>query len=137
MTPVFLPRYPEPRKVPTNPHWCPSVKGSPREGQAPWSSNSVESHGPSPRASGAPLPAPLGRPLPSPLSSFRLKMSRASFPSVHGGGRDTNAVVTVSQDSRPTQYNFYGSRKSRGVGGLSKLTQLTRIHLEQALERSN
>jgi hypothetical protein len=136
MTPVFLPRYPELRKVPTDPRWCPYAKGSPCEGQAPRSSNSVESRGPSPCASGALLPAPLGRSPPSPLSSFRLKMPRASFPPVHGGGRDTNAVVTVSQDSRPTRYNN-GSRKSRGVGGLSKLTQLTRIHLEQALERSN
>jgi hypothetical protein len=63
--------------------------------------------------------------------------SRASFPPVHGGGRDINLVVTVSQDSRPTQDNYNGSRKSRVVGGLSKLTQLTRIHLEQALEQSN
>jgi hypothetical protein len=136
MTPVFLPRYPEPRKVPTNPRWCPYTKGSPREGQAPRSSNSVENRGPSPRASGAPLPAPLGCSPSSPLSSFRPKMLWASFPSVHGGGRDTNAVVTVSQDSCPTRYNN-GSRKSREVGGLSKLTQLTRIHLEQALKRSN
>ena len=52
------------------------------------SSNSVESHGPSPHASGAPLPAPLGRSPPSPLSSFRPKTPRASFPPVHGGGRD-------------------------------------------------
>jgi hypothetical protein len=73
MTLVFLPRYPEPRKVPTNPRWCPYVKGSPREGQAPRSSNSIESRGPSPRASGAPLPAPLGRSPSSPLSSFRPK----------------------------------------------------------------
>jgi hypothetical protein len=137
MTLVFLPRYLEPRKVPTNPRWCPYVKGSPREGQAPRSSNFVESRGPSPRPSGAPLPTPLGRSLPSPLSSFRLKTSRASFPPVHGGDRDTNAVVTVSQDSCPTRYNYNGSRKSQGVGGLSKLTQLTRIHLEQVLKRSN
>jgi hypothetical protein len=137
MTPVFLPRYPEPRKVPTNPLWCPYAKGSPCEGQAPWSSNSVESRGPSPHASGAPLSAPLGRSPLSPLSSFQLKTPWASFPLVHGGGRDTNTVVTVSQDSRPTRYNYYGSRKSRGVGGLSKLTRLTRIHLEQALEWSN
>jgi hypothetical protein len=136
MTPAFLTRYPEPRKVPTNPRWCPYAKESPREGQAPRSSNSVESHGPSPCASGAPLLAPLGRSPPSPLSSFRLKTPRASFPLVHGGGRDTNAVVTVSQDSRPTRYNN-GSRKSREVGGLSKLTQLTKIHLEQALKWSN
>jgi hypothetical protein len=73
MTPVFLPRYPKPRKVPTNPRWCPYAKGSPREGQAPRSSNSIESHKPSPRASGAPLPAPLGRSPPSPLSSFQPK----------------------------------------------------------------
>jgi hypothetical protein len=136
MTPVFLPRYPEPRKVPTNPRWCPYAKGSLREGQAPRSSNSVESHMPSPRTSGAPLPALHGCSPPSPLSSFRLKTPRASFPPVHGGGRDTNAVVTVLQDSRPTWYNN-GSRKSQRVGDLSKLTQLTRIHLEQALERSN
>ena len=30
-------RYPEPRKVPTNPRWCPYAMGSPREGQAPLS----------------------------------------------------------------------------------------------------
>jgi hypothetical protein len=135
--PVFLSRYLEPHKVLTNPRWFPYTKGSPREGQAPRSSNSVESRGPSPRASGAPLLAHLERSPPSPLLSFRLKTSWASFPPVHGGGCDTNAVVTVSQDSRPTRYNYYGSRKSRGVSGLSKLTQLTRIHKEQALERSN
>jgi hypothetical protein len=99
MTPVFLPRYLEPRKVSTNPRWCSYVKGSPRKSQAPRSSNSVEIRGPSPRASGAPLPAPLGRSPPSPLSSFRPKTLRASFPPVHGGGRDTNAVVMISQDS--------------------------------------
>jgi hypothetical protein len=137
MTPVFVPRYPKPRNVLTNPRWCPYAKGSPRKGQAPRSSNSVKSRGPSPRASGAPLPAPLGRSPSSPLSSFRLKTPRASFPLIHGGSHDTNAVVTVSQDSRPTQYNYNGSRKSRGVAGFSKLTQLTRIHLEKALERSN
>jgi hypothetical protein len=40
---------------------------------------------------------------------------RASFPPVHDGGRDTSAVVMVSQDSRPTRYNYNGSHKSRGV----------------------
>jgi hypothetical protein len=70
---VFLPRYLEPRKVPTNPRWFPYAKGSPRKGQAPRSSNSIESHGPSPHASGAPLLAPLGRSPPSPVSSFRPK----------------------------------------------------------------
>jgi hypothetical protein len=39
----------------------------------------------------------------------------ASFPPVHGGGRDTNTVVTVSQDSRLTRYNYNGSHKSREV----------------------
>jgi hypothetical protein len=135
MTPVFLPRYPEPCKVSTNPCWCPYAKGSPREGQAPRSGNSVVSRGPSARASGAPLPAPLGRSPPSPLSSFRPKASRALFPSVHGGGRDINSIVTVSQDSRPTRYNYNGSRKSQEVVWFSKFTQLTRIHLEQALKR--
>jgi hypothetical protein len=134
---VFLPRYPEPCKVPTNPCWCPYAKGSPPEGQAPQSNNSVESCGPSPRASGAPLLAPLGRSPLSPLSIFRPKTLRALYPLVYGGGCDTNAVVTVSQDSCPTRYNYNGSHKSRGVGGLSKLTQLTRIHLEQALKWSN
>jgi hypothetical protein len=137
MTSVFLSRYPEPRKVPTNPRWCPYAKGSPHEGQAPRPSKFVKSREPSPRASGAPLLAPLGRSPSSPLSSFRPKTPRASFPSVHGGGRDTNAVVTVSQYPCPTRYNYNSSRKSRGVGGLSKLTQLTRIHLEQALKRFN
>jgi hypothetical protein len=101
MTSIFLPRYPEPRKVPTNPRWCPYAKGSPCEGQAPQSSNSVESHGPSLDASGAPLSVPLGRSSPSPLSSFRPKTLWASFPPVHDGGRDTNTVVMVSQDSLP------------------------------------
>jgi hypothetical protein len=111
---IFL-RYPEPRKVPTNRLWCPYAKGSPREGQAPRSSNSVESRRPSPRASGAPLPAPLGCSPPSPLSSFQPKTPWASFPPVQSGDRDTNSVVTVSQDSRPTRYNYNGSRKSQGV----------------------
>jgi hypothetical protein len=42
-------------------------------------------------------------------------MSRASFPLVYGGGRDTNAILMVSQDFRPTRYNYNGPRKSRGV----------------------
>jgi hypothetical protein len=93
--PVFLARYPKPRKVPTNPRWCPYAKGSPCEGQAPRSSKSIESRGPSPRASGALLPAPLECSPLSPLSSFWPKMRWASFPPVHSGGRDTNTVVTV------------------------------------------
>jgi hypothetical protein len=109
---VFLPRYPKPRKVLTNPRWCPYAKGSSRGGQAPRSSISIERRCPFPYASGAPLLAPLGR---SPVVStieLSVKMSWASFPPVHGGGRDTNSVVTVSQDSRPTRYNYNCSHKS-------------------------
>jgi hypothetical protein len=137
MTPVFLPRYPEPRKVPTNPRWCPYAKGSPREGQAPRSSNSVESRGPSPHASGAPLLAPLGRSPPSPLSSFRLK--RRGPRSL----RYTVAVVTQTRLSRsrknlaPLGAITTARARAEGFCGLSKLTQLTRIHLKQALMWSN
>jgi hypothetical protein len=137
MTPLFLPRYPEPRKVPTNPRWCPYAKGSPREGQAPRSSNSVESRGPSLRASGAPLPAPLGRSPPSPLSSFRPK--RRGPRSL----RYTVAAVTQTRLSRsrkilaPLGTITTARARAEGLCGLSKLTQLTRIHLEQALMRSN
>jgi hypothetical protein len=136
MTPVFLPRYPEPCKVSTNPRWCPYAKGRPREGQAPRSSNSVESRGLSPRASGAPLPAPLRRSPPSPLSSFRPKCRRPR------SLRYTVAAVTQTRlsRSRKTLAPFdiiTTAHASEGLCGLSKLTQLTRVHLEQALKRSN
>jgi hypothetical protein len=137
MTPVFLPWYLEPRKVPTNHRWCPYTKGSPREGQAPRSSNSVESHGPSPRASGASLSSPLGCSPPFPLSSFRLKRC---------GPRPlqyTVAVVTQTRLSRsrktlaPLGTVTTAHTRAKGLYGFSKLTQLTRIHLEQALMQSN
>jgi hypothetical protein len=137
MTLVFLPRYPEPRKVPTNPRWCPYAKGSPRGGQAPRSSNSVESCGPSPHASGTPLSAPVGRSPPSPLSSFRPK---------HHGPRSLQnmvAAVTLTQLSRsrktlvPLGTITKGHARVEGLCGFAKLTQLIRIHLEQALMRSN
>jgi hypothetical protein len=137
MTLVFLPRYPEPRKVPTNPHWCPYTKGSPHEGEAPQSSNSVESRRPSPHANGAPLPAPLGRFPPSPLSSFRLKMPRASFPPVHGGGRDKRGCHSLARLSPHSVQLQQLTQESRGCVVFSKLTQLTRIHLGQVLMRSN
>jgi hypothetical protein len=135
--PVFLPRYPEPRKVPTNPRWCPYAKGSPRKGQAPRSSNSVESHGPSPHASGALLPAPLGRSPPSPLSSFLPKRR---------GPRSLRYTVAAMTQTRlswsrktlaPLGIIPMARARAEGLCGLSKLTQLTRIHLEQALIRSN
>jgi hypothetical protein len=137
MTPVFLSRYPELCKVPTNPRWCPYAKGSPREGQAPRSSNSVESHGPSPRVSGALLRAPHGRSPSSPLSSFRPKrhMPRSL--------RYTVAVVTQTRLSRsrktlaPLGTITTARARAEELCGLSKLTQLTRIHLEQVLMWSN
>jgi hypothetical protein len=137
MTPVFLPRYPEPRKVPTNPRWCPYAEGSPREGQAPRSSNSVESRGPSPRASGALLPAPLERSPPSPLSSFWPK--RREPRSI----RYTVAAVTQTRLSRsrktlaPLGTITTAHARAEGLCGFTKLTQLTRVHLEQVLKRSN
>jgi hypothetical protein len=137
MMPVFLPRNSKPRKVPTNPRWCTYAKGSPREGQAPRSSNSVESHGPSPRASGAPLPAPLRCFPPSPLSSFRPKrhMPRSL--------RYTVAAVIQTRLSRsrktlaPLGTIITARARAEGLCGFSKLTQTTRVHLEQALKRSN
>jgi hypothetical protein len=137
MTLVFLPRYPEPRKVPTKPRRCPYAKGSPREGQAPQPNNSIESRGPSPRASGAPLPAPLGRSPLSPLSSF--------WPKRRGpcSLRYTVAAMTQTQLSRsrktlaPLGTITTTHARAEGLCDLSKLTQLTRVHLEQALKRSN
>jgi hypothetical protein len=133
----ILSRYLEPRKVPTNPCWCPYAKGSPREGQAPRSSNSIESRGPSPRSSHYRLPAPLGCSLPSLLSSFHPKRC------VPRSLRYTVADVTQTRLSRsrktlaPIGTITTNHAKAEGLCGFSKLTQLTRIHLEQALKRSN
>jgi hypothetical protein len=82
------------------------AKGSPREGQAPRTSNTVENCGPSPLARGAPLPASYWT-LPAIFTiELPAEAPRASFPLVHSGGRDTNSVVTVSQNSLPTRYNI-------------------------------
>jgi hypothetical protein len=137
MTLVFLPRYPEPRKVPTNPRCCPYAKGSPRGGQAPRSSNSVERYGPSPHASGTLLSAPLERSPPSPISSFRPK--RRGPRSL----QNTVVAVTLTQLSWshktlvPLGTITKAHARVEGLCGFAKLTQLTRIHLEQALMRSN
>jgi hypothetical protein len=137
MTPIFLPRYPEPRKVSNNPRWCPYAKGSPCEGQAPRLSKSVESRRPSPHARGAPLSAPLGRSPPSPLSSFWPKRC---------GPRSlwyTVATVTQTRLSRsrktltPLGTITTTHARAEGLCDFSKLTQLSRIHLEQAQKRSN
>jgi hypothetical protein len=137
MTLVFLARYPNPRKVLANPCWCPYAKGSPREGQAPRLSNSVVSCGPFPCASGAPLPAPLGRSPLSPLSSFR--------PKCRGPRSLWYMVVAVIQTrlsrSRKTLAPLSTITtthvRAEGSFGFSKLTQLTRVHLEQAHKWSN
>ena len=59
-TPVFLPRYREACKLPPSPRWSPSQGTSSRSG------NSMDSPGPSPRASGSLvcLPANLSRSAP-------------------------------------------------------------------------
>jgi hypothetical protein len=135
--PVFLPRYLEPDKVLMNPCWCPYAMGSPCEGQAPRSSNSIESRGPSPHTSGAPLLAPLGCSPPSPLSSFRSKRHRpcslqytvaAVTQTLLSQSRKTLALLGTITTART---------RAKELCGFSKLTQLTRIHLEQALMRSN
>jgi hypothetical protein len=137
MTQVFLPRYPEPRKVSTNPCWCPYSKCSPREGQAPCTSNFVESREPSPRASGSLLPTPIRRSSSSSLSIFCLK---------HRGPRSHLYTVAAAP-----QTQFMWSRKTlstlgtitttraraRGFVGFSKLTQQTRNNLKQAHKWSN
>jgi hypothetical protein len=137
MTPVFLPRYPKPRKFPTNPCWCSYAKGSPHEGQAPRLGNSVESHEPSPCTSGAPFSVLSDAP-----HSLHYQVSGrnvvGSFPPIHGDDRSTISVVTVSQYSRPTQYNITISHaRAKGFVVFSKLTQLTRNNLEQVHKRSN
>jgi hypothetical protein len=136
-TPIFLLRYPEPRKVPTNPCWCPYTKGSPHDDQAPQSSNYVESHRHSPRTSGGPLLAPLELSMPSPLSSFQPRRHRPR------SLRYTVAVVTQTRLSRsrktlaPLGTITMAHARAEGLCGFSKLTQLTRILLEQAHKRSN
>jgi hypothetical protein len=99
--------------------------------------NSVESRGPSPHASGAPLPAPLGRSPSSPLSSFQPKRDEPR------SLRYTVAAMTQTRLSRScktlAQLGTITMARARAEGlcGFSKLIQLTRIHLEQALVRSN
>ena len=132
---VFLPRYREARKLPPNPRWSPS-QGIPRKGPSFRLDNSMDSFGSSPRASGSPtcLPASLSRMLPA---VFTIKLPaetpRALFPSVHGGGRTTNAVGAISQDFKPSDVQLLCSQ---AWGGKSMQTSQTLgIHLEQAHKR--
>jgi hypothetical protein len=111
-------------------------KGKPTRGPSR-SSNSVESRRPSPRVSGALLLAPLRRSPPSPLMSFRLKRrGPRSF-------RYTMVAVTQTRLSRsrktlaPLDTITTTHARAERLCGFSKLTQQTRIHLEQALMWSN
>jgi hypothetical protein len=89
--------------------------------------NSVESSGPSPRASGATLLAS-SRTLPVVFTiELPVGTPRALFPLVHGGGHIINVVGVVSQDSRPTQYNITTARaRVKRFMGCSNLTQQPR-----------
>ena len=98
MTLVFLPGYQEARKLPPSPCW------NLLQGLSSRSGNSVDSLGPSPRASGSPmcLLASLARMLPA-VFTIKLPVETpwALFPPVHGGGHTTNAVGVISQDYKP------------------------------------
>ena len=105
MTPVFLSRYREARKLSPSPRWSPS-QGIPRKVQAPGRVTSWIAPGlphvqvglrcAFQQASLGPLPA-----------VFIIKLSaeppRALFPSIHGGSHTTNAVGVISQDYKPLQ----------------------------------
>jgi hypothetical protein len=123
ITSVFLPRYPELCKIPTNPRWYPYAKGSIREGQAPRSSNTVESHGPSPCASGALLSAPLGRSLPSPLSSFRLKHRRPRSLQYMVAAMTQTRLSRSHKTLVPLGTITTTLTRAEGLCGFSKLTQ--------------
>ena len=103
MTPVFLPRYQEARKLPPSPRWSPS-QGIPRKGQAPnrvtpWIALDL------PHAQVG-LWCAFWQASPGPLLTvFTIKLSAeppwALFPSVHYGGQTTNTVGVISQDYKP------------------------------------
>ena len=98
MTLVFLQRYQEAHKLSPSPRWSPS------QGQSSQTSNSMDSLGPSPCASGSLtcLLASLSLMLPA---VFTIKLSaeppRALFPSVYGGGHTTNVAGVILQDYKP------------------------------------
>jgi hypothetical protein len=136
MTSVFLPMYLEPRNAPTNPHWCPYAKGSPREGRTPQMSNSVESWAFSTRkwcsASDSSRTLLV-------VSTIELpaKMPRASFPPVHGG-TVTQTRLSWSRKTLSSLGTIIMARtRAKDFVGSSKLTPLTRNCLEQAHKRSN
>jgi hypothetical protein len=59
------------------------------------------------------------------------KTAHASFPPVLGGSRITNAIDTVSHESRHLVLLQWLAQELRVFWGFSKLTQLTRNHLDQ------
>jgi hypothetical protein len=132
MEPLFLPRYPKPHKVPTNPRWCLYANGSPHEGQAPRSSNSVECRGPSPRASGALLPTPLGCSPQSPLSSFQPKCCTPRSLQCMVAAETQTWLSRSRKTLAPLGTITTARARAKGLCGFSKLTKLTMIHLEQA-----
>ena len=132
MTPVFLPRYRETRKLPPSPRWSPS-QGIPHKSQAPgrvtpWIAPGLLHAQVGLRcafrqASPGPLPAVFTIKLPA-------EPPRALFPSLHGGGHTTNAVGVVSQDYEPLRCTTIGARKHREIRGI--LTSLNTRHKPRA-----
>ena len=112
---VFLPRYREARKLSPNPRWSPS------QGSSSWSGNSVDSPGPSPRASGSPvcLPASLSRTAPRRLHYQAFGRTAAGLvpfgtrwrPHHKGGWCD------LAKLQAPPMYNN-GARKHRVIRGV-------------------
>ena len=105
----------EARKLPASPRWSPSQGPSSRSG------NSVDSLGPSPRASGSQtcLPVSLSRMLPA---VFTIKLPAETpqtlFPLVHDGGHTTTTVGVISQDYKPLRCTTNGVHKHRVVRGM-------------------
>ena len=80
----------------TEPRWSPS-QGILRKGQAPSRGNSVDSPGPSPRASGSLVYLSRTAPRCLRYQAFG-RNAMGLVPSIHGGGHTTNTVGMVSQD---------------------------------------
>ena len=119
MTPVFLPRYQEARKLPHSPRWSPS-QGIPRKGQAPGGVTPWIAPGLPHLQVG--IRCAFRQASPRPLTAvFTIKLPaeppRALFPSVHGGGHTTNTVDVISQDYKPSNVQQWctQARAIRGV----------------------
>jgi hypothetical protein len=137
MTSIFLPRYPKPLKVLTNPRWCPYAK----EAYA-----RAKHHGRvTPYSAADLLHAQV-------VLRFWLLSDAPRRLHYRASGRKrrgprslcyTVAVVTQTRLSRsrktlaPLDTITMARARAEGLCGFSKLTQLTRIHLEQTLKRSN